>query len=233
MKSYFNLYIICIISLFTLGSSISKQESSIPDVDAYAKRVFEILISQDSVAYKNELEITESELDALVNQFVNGDSTRQKRNAITKEQAFENEKKEGKEKLSKMKKVFFEFDKIFKERNIDATKCNYLYSIFRLSNEREAPEIVMGKISVIFNYEGKRYSIKIRESVVVNNKWKIISISNYIDWIDKPLNGPVSSETTIVDSAAVIPANAPAEYSKTQNSNPNKKATPKKKVVKK
>ena len=232
MKSYFNLYIICIISLFTLGSSISKQETSIPDVDAYAKRVFEILISQDSVAYKNELEITDRELNDLVYQYVKGDSLRQKNQGLTFEQALEQELTKGREEITSKKKVFFGLINEFREKGIDVQKCGYLYSTFKIQNERNAPNLIMGKINIVFNYEGKKHAVMIRESIVVNNKWKIISIKDYIELIDRP-----QIEATVVDSVAVVPADTtvavPAEYSKTQNSKAKKISTPKKKVVKK
>ena len=107
MRKYFN-FIISLVILFSLGSGTSKPKNDIPDIDTFAKRVFEILISQDSIAYKNELEITDFELTELMTEFVKNDTLRLQTKGLSLEKAVEKEFTIAKKKVYRNKKTFFD-----------------------------------------------------------------------------------------------------------------------------
>ena len=201
MKVRLSILVISVVSILILLSNVSKQKPEIPNIDAYAKRVFKILITQDSLAYDKELAITDKELKALLNLRIISDSLSIKRRGITKEQALEEYYKDAKERLLKTRKKTINFYKGFKSKNIDIEKCKYLYASYRVENERNPPNIITGRINIIFLYEGKRYALGILESVVANNKWKIWSMRDKIVLIDKPIDKPI---IPVMDSAVVV-----------------------------
>jgi len=225
MRKYFN-FIISLVILFTLVSGTSKPKNDIPDIDAFAKRVFEILISQDSIAYKNELEITDFELTDLMTEFVKNDTLRLQTKGLSLEKAVEKEFTIAKKKVYRNKKTFFDLKDEFSKKRIDIKKCTLLTSTFNIENEIGECKLIIARIKIIFIYEGEKRLITIRESTVANQRWKILSMKGKIDYLDSEIMEPVWDCGTI-HPKDTIPA-IQVENLKKENTTPKKTGTPNK-----
>lgn len=203
------------VALFT--SSINKQKADIPDIEIYAKRVFEILASSDSIAYDKEIELDEAETDLLINTIL-----KHGRGLMT-DKSIPEIKPKFKAEFVKMKKDLFTFSTKLAEKGIFLKDSKYVNCYYKIKTEDELGALPMARFEIDFVHNNTTYSIEFKESILLNNKWKVANISNSLvnvktgedllnnyDYESDTTAANATTEYAVADSAAVVYEEVPS-----------------------
>lgn len=235
MKKKIVITFFTILGVVLFTSSINKQKSDIPDIEIYAKRVFEILASSDSLAYDKEIALDEAEMDLLINTIL-----KHGRGLMTDESIPEIKPK-FKAEFVKMKKDLFAFSTKLAEKGIYLKDSKYVNCYYKIKTEDELGTLPMARFEIDFVHNNTTYSIEFKESILLNNKWKVANISNSLVNVktgEDLLNNynyeadTTAADYTVADSAAVAYEEVPTVKKRvvTKKKTTVKKATP---VIKK
>lgn len=205
MKKKIVITFLTILGVVLLTSSINKQKADIPDIEIYAKRVFEILASSDSLAYDKEITLNEAEMDLIISKMI------QDGKGLRFGENISEIKPQMLTSFSKMKKEFFAFSTQLAAKGIYLKDSKYVNCYYNIKTEDELG-IPMARLDIDFEYNNTTYSFQFSKTILWNNNWKVGYISHSLintkTHEDLLNNYDYSSDTTaadyaVADSAAV------------------------------